>query len=202
MQKRQANVTRKTKETQITVSLVLDGRGTSSIDTGVPFLDHMLTLVGTHGLFDLRVTARGDLDVDLHHTNEDVGLVLGQAVDQALGERRGITRFGFVYVPMDEALARAVIDCSGRAKLVLRDSRPDLRTRPLRSSSAYRWGDAEHFLESLVRTSRITAHIDLLAGHDFHHSCEAVFKAFGRALAMATQRDPRISGVPSSKGRL
>ena len=197
---RTATVARKSKETNITVSLKLDGTGKTSVKTGLPFLDHMLTLFGTHGLFDLTVKATGDLEIDRHHTNEDLGLVLGQAFDTALGERRGITRFGFSYVPMDEALARVVLDISGRPKLIFRDARGG-RTA-LSSSTEYSWGDAEHFLESLVRTAKLTLHIDVLAGEDFHHTCEAVFKALGRALEQASRLHPRVKGIPSSKGRL
>ena len=200
---RRVTVTRKSRETNITVGLNLDGRGTTAVSTGIPFLDHMLTLVGTHGLFDLRVKATGDLHIDHHHTNEDVGLVVGQAFDQALGTRAGIARIGFAYVPMEEALARVVIDFSGRPKCVIRDARaPKVAARPPSSRGAYQWGDAEHFLESLARTAKLTLHIDVLAGSDFHHTCEAVFKALGRALSSATRRDPRVKGVPSSKGRL
>jgi imidazoleglycerol-phosphate dehydratase len=195
-------VRRESKETNITVTLNLDGGGKTSIKTGIPFLDHMLTLMGTHGLCDLTVKASGDLDVDLHHTNEDIGLVLGQAFDRALGERRGITRFGLSYVPMDEALARVVLDISGRPKLVFRDERGKRSKHTLSSSASYQWGDAEHFLESFVRTCKITLHIDVLAGSDFHHTCEAVFKALGRALEQATRLNSRVKGVPSSKGRL
>jgi imidazoleglycerol-phosphate dehydratase len=199
---RKAIATRKSKETNIAVSLNLDGGGKTSVKTGMPFLDHMLTLLGTHGLCDLTVKASGDLEVDRHHTNEDIGLVLGQALDRALGDRRGIARFGTAYVPMDEALARVVLDISGRPKLILRDARSTSARRRLSSSTDYSWGDAEHFLESLVRTAKLTLHIDVLAGSDFHHTCEAVFKALGRALDQAARRDPRIKGVPSSKGRL
>ena len=198
---RKATVTRKSKETNITVRLTLEGSGKTSVKTGIPFLDHMLTLVGTHGLYDLVIKATGDLEIDRHHTNEDIGIVLGQAFDQALRDRQGIARFGFAYVPMDEALARVVLDFPGRPKLVLRDARGKAM-KPLSSSASYSWGDAEHFLESFVRTAKITLHIDLLAGADFHHTCEAVFKALGRALAQATRLDPRVKGIPSSKGRL
>lgn len=198
---RHANVTRKSKETNIAVSLNLDGHGKTSVKTGIPFLDHMLTLLGTHGLCDLTVKASGDLHIDRHHTNEDVGLVVGQALDQALGERKGIVRMGWAYVPMDEALVRVVLDISGRPKLILRDARGS-RAKALSSSTEYSWGDAEHFLESLVRTAKMTVHIDVLAGSDFHHTCEAVFKAFGRALEQATRPHPRVKGIPSSKGRL
>ena len=199
--KRRASVKRTSKETDIAVSLNVDGRGQTSVKTGMPFLDHMLILLGTHGLCDLTVKATGDLHIDRHHTNEDLGLVLGQALDQALGDRKGIVRMGWAYVPMDEALVRVVLDISGRPKLVLRDARGP-RAKGLSSSTVYSWGDAEHFLESLVRSAKITLHIDVLSGADFHHTCEAVFKALGRALEQATRLNPRIKGVPSSKGRL
>ena len=198
---RRAIATRKSKETNITVTVNVDGSGKTSVKTGLPFLDHMLTLLGTHGLFDLAVKASGDLQVDRHHTNEDIGLVLGQALDNALGARKGITRFGSAYVPMDEALARVVLDISGRPKLVLRDARGKTGGRES-TSTDYSWGDAEHFLESLVRTAKLTLHIDVLAGSDFHHTCEAVFKALGRAFEQAARLHPRVKGIPSSKGRL
>ena len=200
---RRATVTRKSRETNITMTLNLDGGGKTSVKTGIPFLDHMLTLLGTHGVFALSVRAKGDLDIDVHHTNEDVGIVLGQAFDQALGDRRGIRRYGWAYVPMEEALARVVLDFSGRPRLVVRDRRPShIAKHPTGSRSAYQWGDAEHFLEAFTRASKTTIHIDILAGSDFHHTCEAVFKALGQALDVATRRDPRVKGVPSSKGRL
>ena len=197
---RRASITRKSKETSIAVTVNLDGAGKTAVATGIPFLDHMLTLLGTHGLLDLSVKATGDLDIDLHHTNEDIGLVVGQAVDRALGDRKGITRMGSAYVPMDEALARVVVDISGRPKLVLRLDKE--AAKRLTRSTAYTWGDAEHFLESLARTAKLTLHIDVLAGSDFHHTCEAVFKALGRALEQATRLHPRVKGIPSSKGRL
>ena len=200
---RRARVTRKSNETDITVALKLDGRGTTAVRTGIPFLDHMLTLVGTHGHFDLTVRAAGDLEIDVHHTNEDVGVVLGQAFDRALGARKGIARYGWAYVPMEEALARVVLDFSGRPKLIVRDARsPRVAKHPTGSRSTYQWGDAEHFLEAFVRASKTTVHIYILAGADFHHTCEAVFKALGRALDAATRLDPRVKGVPSSKGTL
>ena len=198
---RHSRITRNTQETRISVRLKLDGNGKASVMTGLPFLDHMLTLVATHGRFDLAVKAKGDLEVDVHHTNEDVGLVLGQAVREALGSHAGINRFGWCYVPMEEALARVVLDISGRPKLVIRDKRRS--ARPLRGSgTVYQWHDLEHWFESFTRTAKITMHIDLFAGEEFHHTCEAVFKAFARALAQAVSRDPRMKGVPSSKGRL
>ena len=200
---RQATVARKTKETNIAIRLKLDGHGTVSVNTGIPFLDHMLTLLGVHGSFDLTIKGTGDLEIDLHHTNEDIGLALGQAFDKALGDRKGITRYGWAYVPMEEALARVVLDFSGRPKLVVRDGRAsELREHPTGSHGAYQWGDAEHFLESFTRASKTTIHVDVLAGADFHHTCEAVFKALGRALDAACRRDPRVKGIPSSKGRL
>lgn len=198
---RRAVVTRTSKETRITVSVNLDGRSTASVRTGLPFLDHMLTLLGTHGRFGLSVRARGDLDVDVHHTNEDVGLVVGQAFLKALGDGRGIRRFGWAYVPMEEALARVVLDVSGRPKLVIRDQRAPA-TRLKGSGTAYQWEDLEHWLESFARAAKLTVHIDVFAGRDFHHACEAVVKALGRALSQAVERDPRVIGVPSSKGRL
>ena len=203
MATRRGRITRTTKETSITVQLALDGSGRTTVRTGIPFLDHMLVLVGTHGIFDLTITARGDLEIDFHHTNEDVGIALGQAFDQALGDRRGLNRYGWAYVPMEEALARVVLDFSGRPRLVVRDHRePALRKRPAGSHGAYQWGDAEHFLESFTRASKTTLHIDILAGADFHHTCEGVFKALGKTLEQATRRNPRVKGVPSSKGRL
>jgi imidazoleglycerol-phosphate dehydratase len=200
---RRATAQRKTKETTITVALNLDGKGATSVKTGVGFLDHMLDLLGTHGSFDLTVKAKGDLHIDWHHTNEDVGIVLGQAFDRALKDRKGIARYGWAYVPMEEALARVVIDFSGRPKLVVRDHRgAKLRKRPTGSHHGYQWGDAEHHLESFTRASKTTVHVDILAGSDFHHTCEAVFKALGRALDQATRPHTRFRGIPSSKGRL
>jgi len=200
---RRATVTRKSKETRIAISFNVDGTGQTSVKTGIPFLDHMLTLLGTHGLFDLAIQAKGDLDIDVHHTNEDVGIVLGQALDKALGARQGIARFGSAYVPMEEALARVVLDFSGRPKLVVRDARPPrIAKHPTGSRGAYQWGDAEHFLEAFVRAAKVTLHVDILSGTDFHHTCEAVFKALGLALEQATRIHPRVKGVPSSKGRL
>jgi len=198
---RRAVVRRNTKETHVAVALNLNGSGKAKVKTGIPFLDHMLTLLGTHGVFDLTVRAKGDLDVDVHHTNEDVGLALGQAFSKALGNSHGIRRFGWAYVPMEEALARIVLDISGRPKLVVRDQRKPKKA--LRGSgTSYQWEDLEHWLESFVRAAKLTVHVDLFSGEDFHHTCEAVFKALGRALSQATQRDSRVKGIPSSKGRL
>ena len=189
---------RNTKETAIRVVLSLDGTGRSTARTGISFLDHMLELFGKHGLFDLEVRAKGDLHIDRHHTNEDVGICLGEALRQALGDKRGIRRFGAAYVPMEEALARVVLDLSGRPRLVLRDASKAADKKGL----PYTMDDAEHLLESVARAAGITMHVDVLAGHDAHHTLEGVFKAFGRALSEAVARDPRVKGVPSTKGRL
>ena len=201
--RRRARIGRRTLETNVQVTLKLEGTGKASAKTGIGFLDHMLVLLGTHGGFDLTVKARGDLDVDLHHTNEDVGLALGQAFHEALGDRRGINRYGVCYVPMEEALARVVLDFSGRPRLVIRRAR-GVAMEPARGSrGTYLWGDAEHFLESFTRASKTTIHIDCFAGSDFHHTVEAVFKALGRALRQAASTDARMKGrIPSSKGRL
>ena len=197
---RRGGIKRETRETSIQVQLTLDGTGKSSVRTGLPFLDHMLTLFAKHGLFDLDIRAKGDLEIDVHHTNEDVGIALGQAFTKALGGKSGITRFGTAYVPMEEALVRVVLDISGRP--LLQVTYPE-RARPLQASGgSYTQHDAEHFLESFVRESRITLHVTVLSGDDFHHLWEAVFKALGRALDAATQRDSRVRGVPSTKGRL
>ncbi|MBI4354197.1 MAG: imidazoleglycerol-phosphate dehydratase [Candidatus Omnitrophica bacterium] len=198
---RRATVKRTSRETTITVTVNLDGSGKTAVRTGIPFLDHMVTLFGTHGLIDLSVRAVGDLDVDLHHTNEDVGLVMGQAVTKALGDGRGIQRFGWAYVPMEEALVRVVLDYSGRPKLIVRDQRAP-RNALRGSGTAYQWEDFEHWLESFVRSAKFTVHIDIFSGRDFHHTCEAIVKAFGRAIRQAIQRDAGRRGIPSSKGLL
>jgi imidazoleglycerol-phosphate dehydratase len=178
------------------VGFTVDGSGASTVKTGVPFLDHMLDAMARHGYFDLVVQAKGDLAVDAHHTIEDVGLALGQAIRKALGERQGIQRFGAACIPMDDALARVVLDLSGR---------PCLAYRVRHEGCTVGGFDARllrEFFQALVNTGGITLHIDLLAGEEIHHIYEAVFKAFGRALAAATQRDPRCQGVPSTKGVL
>ena len=193
---RKASVARETKETAVTVDLGLDGSGQASVATGLPFMDHMLGALARHGHIDLTIQARGDLDVDAHHTMEDVGLVLGQALREALGDRQGIRRFGASRVPMDEALARVVIDISGRPCLVY-----NVRTDASEAGGMHVRLFRE-FFQALVNTSGLTVHIDLLAGAEVHHCLEAVFKAFGRALADAAAVDPRHPGVPSTKGRL
>lgn len=194
---RHAVIQRKTSETDIQVTLDLDGTGEHRVGTGIPFLDHMLGQVARHGRFDLTVQATGDLPVDLHHTVEDVGIVLGDAVSQALGERAGILRYGAARVPMDEALASAVIDLSGRPFLVFQA--PQLKGRI---------GDFEadlvrEFFQGLTNHLRANVHIHVEYGQNLHHMAEAVFKAAGRALDQATTADPRLLGaVPSTKGRL
>ncbi len=194
---RTAKVTRDTKETQIKLALNLDGSGTSKLVTGLPFFEHMLTQLARHGLIDLTITAKGDLEVDAHHTVEDVGIVLGQALNQALGDKAGIYRYGHAYVPLDEALSRAVIDISGRPGLEYRCN----YVRP-------RVGDFDvdllhEFFQGFVNHAQVTVHLDNLCGNNAHHQAETLFKAFGRALRMAVTRDPRIEGeVPSTKGTL
>ncbi len=205
MRKRLARIERKTREVTIRGKLNLDGTGRASVSTGIRFLDHMLELFAKHGLFDLTLKARGDLEVDLHHTNEDLGLALGEAFRKALADKRGIRRMGSAFVPMDEALARvrAVADLSGRGTLHLGTLLRTARFPQRRPSSPYGVNDAKHFLESFVQEAQVTVHVDLLkAGLDVHHTLEAVFKALGRALRQAVERDPRVKGVPSTKGKL
>jgi imidazoleglycerol-phosphate dehydratase len=193
---RRASVSRKTKETAIDVALDLDGTGRTRITTGMPFLDHMLAVMGKHGLLDLTVKAAGDLDVDFHHTVEDLGIVMGQALKQALGDKAGITRFGAGAVPMDETLARATVDVSGRPYLVYR---VPVASRKIQSFDPEL---VEHFFEALVVHAGLTLHLEVPYGKNSHHMLEATFKAFGRALEQATRIDPRVAGVPSTKGKL
>jgi len=194
---RRAQVERKTKETEIRLSLNLDGSGRCEINTGVGFLDHMLNHVAAHGLFDLELEARGDLHVDTHHTVEDCALALGQAFDQALGERLGITRMGSAYVPMDEALAFVAVDLSGRPYAVIQAEWQSPVVGGIPTSLF------PHMLESFAATARCNLHARVLYGRDDHHQAEALFKALGRALDMATRIDPRREGkVPSTKGTL
>jgi len=199
MKKRIAKGARKTTETRIKWELNLDGKGQGKVKTGIPFLDHMLTLFAKHGLFDLKMEAKGDLEVDIHHTNEDIGLGLGEAVKKALGDKKGIRRFAAAFVPMDEALARVVIDISGRPslKFIRKNSLSQVK-----AEEGYNLKDAEHFLKSFSNESGINVHVEMEYGDDLHHVLEAVFKAFGRALGEATQIDPRVKGVPSTKGKL
>jgi imidazoleglycerol-phosphate dehydratase len=193
---RAAQVVRKTKETDIRLDLQLDGEGRYAVKTGIPFLDHMLELWTKHGLFDLTVQARGDLDVDYHHTVEDVGLVLGQALREALGEKAGIRRFGEATVPLDEALVQTVVDLSGRPFLAY-----DVTIKQAKIGSF----DVElihDFLLALVNQAGMNLHVRMLSGRNPHHIVEATFKGLARALDIATQRDPRVRGVLSTKGTL
>ena len=197
MAQRIAAVQRETLETRISVRLNLDGSGETSIETGVPFFDHMLDQVGRHGLIDLEVRAQGDLQIDAHHTVEDVGIAFGQALAEALADKRGIRRYGHAYVPLDEALARVVVDFSGRPGLV---HEVDYRRARIGDFDA----DLIHeFLQALVNHARLTLHVDSLRGRNAHHIAETVFKALGRALRMAAEPDPRAQGqLPSTKGAL
>jgi len=196
MKKRTGGVERKTRETDITIQLNLDGEGKTAIDTGIPFFDHMLELFGRHGLFDLRVKARGDLEVDYHHTVEDLGICLGQALFEALGEKKGICRYGAATLPMDEALASVAVDCGGRSFLVYN---PKIRKIKINDFNV---GLFREFFRAFTDQARIALHINVLYGNDVHHVIEAVFKGLGRALRAATELDPRVKGVPSTKGRL
>jgi imidazoleglycerol-phosphate dehydratase len=194
---RQARVERKTKETEIVLQLNLDGTGSSKVQTPIPFFSHMLEAWSKHGLIDLAVEASGDVEVDIHHTVEDVGIVLGQALRQALGDKRGIVRYGAVFVPMDEALVQASVDISGRPFLVF--NVPVARTRV----SNFDLDMLQEFFRAFAFNAEITLHVTMHYGHNLHHITEAVFKAVGRALAEATRLNPRITGVlPSTKGTL
>lgn len=194
---RQAKINRETLETQITAALCLDGTGQCELDTGLPFLEHMLDQIARHGQVDLDIVARGDLHIDAHHTVEDIGITLGQAFNEAIGDKRGIVRYGHAYVPLDEALSRVVIDCSGRPGLEFHV--PFTRAKV---------GDFDvdlvvEFFQGFVNHAKVTLHIDNLRGHNAHHQAETVFKAFGRALRMAVARDANLRGVsPSTKGVL
>jgi imidazoleglycerol-phosphate dehydratase len=194
---RRAEVIRQTQETRIRVAIHLDGSGQQKLHTGVPFLDHMLDQVARHGLFDLDIEAQGDLHIDAHHTVEDVGITLGQAFVKALADKSGIRRYGHAYVPLDEALSRVVLDCSGRPGLEFHV--------PFKRAmiGAFDVDLAHEFFQGFVNHALVTLHIDNLRGENAHHQCETVFKAFGRALRMAVELDPRSAGViPSTKGSL
>ena len=194
---RTAKVERNTNETQIAVSLDLDGTGRTQIATGVPFLDHMLDQVGRHGAFDLDVTAKGDLHIDAHHTVEDVGITLGQAFTQALGDKKGIRRYGHAYVPLDEALSRVVVDCSGRPGIEFHIAFTRARIGEFDVDLVH------EFFQGFVNHAMVTLHVDSLRGDNAHHQAETAFKAFGRALRMAVEPDPRTAGqLPSTKGTL
>lgn len=194
---RQARIVRATRETQVTVEIGLDGSGAARLATGVPFLDHMLDQIARHGLIDLSIEAHGDLEIDAHHTVEDVGITLGQAFDQALGSKVGIRRYGHAYVPLDEALSRVVVDCSGRPGLEWFVDFPRARI-----------GDFDvdllrEFFQGFVNHAKLSLHVDNLRGRNAHHVAETLFKAFGRALRMAVEPDPRApDALPSTKGAL
>lgn len=194
---RQAEVTRNTAETQITVRLDLDGTGQAKLSTGIGFFDHMLDQIARHGLIDLDIAAQGDLHIDGHHTVEDVGITFGQAVYQAVGDKKGIRRYGHAYVPLDEALSRVVIDFSGRPGLVM--------NVPFKSGMIGTFDTqlAHEFFQGFCNHAFVTLHIDNLKGENAHHQCETVFKAFARALRSALELDPRAAGtIPSTKGSL
>jgi len=194
---RQAVVTRNTAETQITVKVNLDGTGSAQLATGIGFFDHMLDQIARHGLIDLDIAAKGDLHIDGHHTVEDVGITLGQAVYQAVGDKKGIRRYGHAYVPLDEALSRVVIDFSGRPGLVM--------NVPFKSGMIGTFDTqlAHEFFQGFANHAFVTLHIDNLRGENAHHQCETVFKAFARALRAALELDPRAVGtIPSTKGSL
>jgi imidazoleglycerol-phosphate dehydratase len=194
---RSASVSRNTNETKIEVSINLDGQGSAKLNTGIGFLDHMLDQVARHGMFDLEVTAKGDLHIDAHHTVEDVGIVLGQAFNKAIGDKKGITRYGTAVIPLDEALSRVVLDISGRPGLEF-----DVEFK--RAAIGEFDVDLIHeFFQGFVNHANITIHIDNLKGDNAHHQAETIYKAFGRALKMAVCIDPKISGItPSTKGSL
>ncbi len=194
---RTAEVTRNTNETQIRVKLNLDGSGISSFKTGVPFLDHMMDQIARHGLIDLEVEAKGDLHIDAHHTVEDIGITIGQALVKAIGDKQGIRRYGHAYVPLDEALSRVVLDFSGRPGL-------EFHVEFTRGMIGQYDVDLTHeFFQGFVNHALVTLHIDNLRGDNAHHQCETVFKAFGRALRMAAELDVRAAGtIPSTKGSL
>jgi imidazoleglycerol-phosphate dehydratase len=194
---RTAEIERTTSETQVKARVNLDGSGDATIITGVPFLEHMLEQVARHGLIDLEIEAKGDLHIDGHHTVEDIGITLGQALAQALGEKKGIRRYGHAYVPLDEALSRVVIDLSGRPGLEFQVDFPRARIGEFDTELVY------EFFQGLVNHAAITLHVDCLRGANAHHIAETLFKAFGRALRMAVESDPRMEGaIPSTKGAL
>ena len=195
-QDRTAKITRKTAETDIAIELNVDGSGKARIDTGVPFFDHMLTLLARHSLMDLEIEADGDIEVDFHHTVEDTGITLGQALAKALGTKEGIRRYGHAYVPMDETLVRAVIDFSGRPFLEYR------APQGVGSMGGFPFQLVEEFLRGFTVHAGVNLHVEILYGRDAHHMAEGVFKALAKAIDAACQMDPRVQGVPSTKGYL
>ena len=197
MSNRKASIERNTKETQIEVSLSLDGQGRAELDIGIPFLEHMLEQVARHGLFNLSIKAKGDLEIDAHHTVEDVGITLGQAFTQALENKKGIRRYASAYVPLDEALSRVVIDCSGRPGLEYNANYPRARVGDFDIDLVF------EFFQGFVNHAMMTLHIDNIRGRNSHHIAETIFKAFGRALRVAVEIDPKMKDVlPSTKGAL
>ncbi len=208
MKKRNAKIVRKTKETAIAVNLLIDGKGKANVKTGIGFLDHMLTLFAKHGFFDLSVSAKGDLNVDIHHTNEDVGITLGSAFKKALGTKKGIKRFGDSFVPMDGCLVRVVADISNRPSLHVhyktkRDIENLLANLAIGDSVKYSFVNMEQFMQAFVMNAGINMHIEILAfDKDLHHLIEAIFKAMGRSLDEATQIDIRSKSIPSTKGKV
>ncbi|WP_198265018.1 imidazoleglycerol-phosphate dehydratase HisB [sulfur-oxidizing endosymbiont of Gigantopelta aegis] len=194
---RQASVKRDTNETKIEVSINLDGTGKGEFDTGVPFLEHMMDQIARHGMIDINIKARGDLDIDAHHTAEDIGITLGMAMKQALGDKQGITRYGHAYVPLDEALSRVVIDFSGRPGF---EDQVDYKRETIGNFDTELFHE---FFQGFVNHALVTLHIDNIRGRNSHHIAETVFKAFGRAVRMAISDDPRMQGtIPSTKGSL
>ncbi len=209
MKKRSAALKRKTKETDIKVEIKIDGSGKSNIDTGIPFLDHMLEILAKHGLFDIKLKAKGDLHIDTHHTNEDAGISLGEAFKRALKDKKGIRRFGDFRAPLDEALsqARVTLDLSGRGSFHLHTQpktrwvdHPALRAK--KNDKNYTLADAKHFLESFSSHLGMTLHVDFISGEQPHHLIEATFKSLAKALSWATSLDERVKSIPSTKGRL
>ncbi len=193
---RKATIKRITKETKISATVDLNGAGKSAVSTGIGFLDHMLDLFAKHGLFDISVQCKGDLYVDDHHTTEDVGIALAKAFAAALGEKKGVTRYGIAYVPMDESLARCVIDLSGRSALVFRAEFNRKKVGDLSTEMI------EHFFQSFADNCKANIHLEILYGKNTHHKIEALFKAFARAMRQACEQDPRVKGVLSTKGKL
>lgn len=196
MKSRSATVVRDTQETQITVKLNLDGAGRAKLASGIPFLDHMLDQIARHGLVDLEVKAKGDLHIDAHHTVEDIGITLGQAFAKAIGDKKGVRRYGHAYVPLDEALSRVVIDLSGRPGLEMTGKFTRARV------GEFDVDLVREFFQGFANHAGVTLHLDNLKGANTHHQVETLFKAFGRALRVAVELDPRVKGVPSTKGKL
>ncbi|MEM7465527.1 MAG: imidazoleglycerol-phosphate dehydratase HisB [Pseudomonadota bacterium] len=197
MTARQATITRNTKETQISVQINLDGTGTCKLNTGLPFLEHMIDQIARHGLFDINIEANGDLEIDAHHTVEDIGITLGQACAEAFGDKIGIRRYGHAYVPLDEALSRVVLDLSGRPGLEYHVDFPRARVGEFDVDLFH------EFFQGFINHAKVTMHIDCIRGRNAHHIIETIFKAFGRALRIAVEADPRQAGqMPSTKGSL